>query len=33
MKLPKMSNGAIVALIWVAVIAIMILTKVFLVKG
>jgi hypothetical protein len=33
MKLPKISNGLIVALIWVAVIVIMILVKAYLVKG
>jgi len=33
MKLPKMSNGFIVFMIWITVITAMILVKVFLVKG
>jgi hypothetical protein len=32
MKMPKLSNGFIVAMIWVAVIALMIIVKVFFVK-
>jgi hypothetical protein len=32
MKLPKVSNGFIVAMIWISVIALMIIVKVFFVK-
>jgi len=32
MKIPKLSNGFIIFLIWTAVITAMILTKVFIVK-
>jgi hypothetical protein len=32
MKIPKLSNGFIVAMIWIAVIALMIIVKVLIVK-